>query len=124
MNGIVLAACLGVSNWQVVTVVLLAVLVGALLPVLMQLRATLRAAETTMTRTLPRIDEAMQDVRRLTTDASRLLEGLDSSRQLAGAVGAAVGPAILAGLRAYRSSHIDGKKEPDHEQRAGHDGGN
>ena len=89
---------------------------------LFQLRSTLRAAESALTGTLPRIEEALLDIRRLSADASQLVEGLQSTRRLAGSIGAAIGPAIVAGLHSYRSAHDSAEKEAGHEQRTEHNG--
>jgi uncharacterized protein YoxC len=112
-----------IATWQVVAVVLLAVLVGALIPVLIQLRRTLRSAETVLQTTGPKLDRTLDEVSeaasrinqlgrslekdaeglRLFTDAAaglgRSLKQAQESLRLMTAVGAAVGPAIVAGLR-------------------------
>ena len=112
------------ATWQVVAVVLLAVLVGALIPVLLQLRRTLLSAETLLNTTGPKLDrtldelgEAASRINRLGVRLEKDAEGLgvfadaaaglgrslkqatESLRTMT-AVGAAVGPAIAAGLRA------------------------
>jgi hypothetical protein len=100
-----LAACWdqedGVTDsWGPVIAVLVAVLIGALIPVLLQLRATLRAMERTMLRSGPAIDELL----RATTTAARTIDTLGAQGghlgRLASAMGAAVGPALTAGLAA------------------------
>jgi|SRR5262245_36304986 len=110
-------------TWQVLGMILLAIIVGALIPVLLQLRKTLRAAETVLGSTGPKIDQTLEEVREAASRINRLgrslerdAEGLrvftdaaanlgksvkqahDSLRMVT-AVGAAVGPAIAAGLR-------------------------
>jgi hypothetical protein len=113
------------ESWSLVIAVLAAVLVGALVPVLIQLRSTLRVLETTLLRTSGRLDEALVTVAAATGKiellTSRLIEGGQLERlvqdvsalsrlasqvgdvvRVASAVGAAVGPAVAAGLRALR----------------------
>jgi len=112
------------STWQIVAVVLLAVLVGALIPVLIQLRRTLQSAENVLNTTGPRLDRTLDEVSeaasrvnhlgrslekdaeglRVFTDAAaglgRSLKQAQESVRVITAVGAAVGPAVAAGLRA------------------------
>jgi hypothetical protein len=97
--------------------------VGALIPVLIQLRRTLRSAETVLDTTGPKLDRTLDEVSeaasrinhlgrslekdaeglRVFTDAAaglgRSLKQAQESLHLMTAVGAAVGPAIAAGLR-------------------------
>jgi len=112
------------STWQIVAVILLAVLVGALIPVLIQLRRTLQSAENVLNTTGPRLDRTLDEVSeaasrinhlgrslekdaeglRVFTDAAaglgRSLKQAQESVRVITAVGAAVGPAVAAGLRA------------------------
>lgn len=106
------------ENWQVAVLILVAVFVGAAIPVLIQLRATLRAAEQALKGTLPRVEATLDHVTKLVGDVSRTVEGLQPTTLLVGAVGAAMGPAIVAGLRSYRSARAvsEKEKEEDHEQ--------
>lgn len=96
--------------------VLVAVLVGALVPVLFQLRTTLRAAELALRETRPRIDEAMQGLSSASTAVSEVAQGLQSTTRIMAALGAAIGPALAAGLSTYRSARSESVKEDDHEQ--------
>src|SRR5678815_4743413 len=87
------------SAWVIVAVVLLAVGVGAGVPVLVQLRATLRAAERFFATTGPRAGRCLEEV---TVAASRANEASrDSGRRASTLVSAAV-PALLAALDAIR----------------------
>lgn len=112
-----------IATWQLVTVVLFAVLVGAAVPVLLQLRRTLRSAENVLESTGPKVDRALEEVseaaariNRLGKSLERDAEGLQvftdaaaglgrslkqaqSSLRIMTTVGAAVGPALAAGLR-------------------------
>ena len=113
------------ESWGIVLVVLVAVLVGAAVPVLVQLRATLRAMETTLQRSGARLDEALgatvAATRRIDGLVARLEEGgrieqlvdgvaavsrmvsqLRDAARVASAVGAAVGPAVAAAVHAFR----------------------
>ena len=123
-------------TWQIVGIVLIAILVGALIPVLVQLRKTLRAAETVLSSTGPNIDRTLEEVReaasrinqvgrslerdaeglRVFTDAAAnlgksLKQAHDTLRTVT-AVGAAVGPAIAAGLRSLFTSARDDETGP------------
>jgi hypothetical protein len=106
-------------------VVLAAVLVGAAVPVLVQLRATLRAMEKTLQRSGAGLDEAtgatMAAAARIdalvvrleaggrieqfldgVTAVSRTVSQLRDTLRVASAVGAAVGPAVAAAVHAFR----------------------
>jgi uncharacterized protein YoxC len=106
-------------------VVLAALLVGAVIPVLVQLRTTLRTMEKTYRRSGAQLDEALgattAAARRIDALVSRLEEGgrieqlvdgvaavsrmvsqLRDTVRVASAVGAAVGPAVAAAVHAFR----------------------
>lgn len=112
------------ESWGIALVVLAAVLVGAAIPALVQARATLRALESALRSSGPRLEEALAAVAgaagRLDRMASRLEEGgrieqlvdgvaavsrmvsqLRDTVRVASAVGAAVGPAIAAAVHAF-----------------------
>src|SRR2546425_6019739 len=126
-----------IATWQIVAVVLLAVLVGALVPVLIQLRRTLQSAEHILNTTGPRLDRTLDEVSeaasrinhlgrslekdaeglRVFTDAAaglgRSLKQAQELLRVMTAVGAAVGPAIAAGLRAlFAPARDDGVGPP------------
>ncbi len=109
-------------------VVLAAVLVGAAIPALVQLRATLRATEKTLQRSGARLDEALgatiAAAARIDALVVRLEEGgrieqfvdgvatvgrmasqLRDTVRVASAVGAAVAPAVAAAVHAFREDH-------------------
>lgn len=113
------------ESWEVALVVLAAVLVGAAIPVLVQLRATLRAMEKTLQRAGPRLDEALgatvsaagridalvvrlEEGGRIeqlvdgVAAVSRMVSQLRDTIRVASAVGAAVGPAVAAAVHAFR----------------------
>ena len=107
--------------------VLAALLVGALLPLLFQARATLRSVQRLvdtagpqMVRTLAALDAAAGDVRSLTRTAEgggptleaffEAVAGLTTTAnqmrgalKTASAVGAAIGPAVVAAVQGYRA---------------------
>ena len=114
-------------TWQLVGLVLLSILVGAGIPALVQLRRTLRSAQTFLDSTGQRLDRTLDEVtdaaarinrlgksleedaeglRVFTDDAAglgRSLKQAQESIRLATVVGGAVGPALVAGLRALFS---------------------
>jgi uncharacterized protein YoxC len=109
-------------------VVLLAVLVGAALPVLLQLRQTLASARRNLDRLGPEADRTLADVRKAVTRLERIggqleeggqgvvrvvrelgevgsaLGKLRQSMRTAAAVGGAVAPAIVAAVSALTSN--------------------
>jgi hypothetical protein len=112
------------ETWAAALVVLAAILVGVAIPVLVQLRATLRAAEAVLQRSGPRLDEAMAATTaaagRIAAVVHRLEEGgrieglldglaalshamiqLKDTLRVASAIGAAVGPAVAAAVHAF-----------------------
>ena len=104
--------------------ILLAVLLGAVIPLLFQMRATLRAAERALHETPPRVDATLVEVARLVASTSEVVESVRSTSRVLSAIGAAVGPAIVAGIRSYREAHtqLDSPEEEDHEPRDGVEG--
>jgi len=124
------------STWQIVGVVLLAVLVGAVVPALLQLRRTLRSAEDVLSSTGPKLDRTLDEVAEAAARINRLGKSLEKDAEGLGVfadaaaglgrsmkqaqeslrvmttVGAAVGPAIAAGLKALFSQGPDDEEEP------------
>jgi hypothetical protein len=113
------------EGWGMALVVLAAVLVGAAIPVLVQLRSTLRAMEKTLQRSGARLDEALgattaaagridalvvrlEEGGRIeqlvdgVAAVSRMVSQLRDTVRVASAVGAAVGPAVAAAVHAFR----------------------
>jgi uncharacterized protein YoxC len=125
-----------IATWQIIAVVLLAVLVGAVVPVLVQLRRTLRSAEGFLDTTAPKLHRALEEggaaaerINGLAKSLERDAEGLQvfpdaaaglgrslmraqESLRVMTAVGAAVGPAIAAGLRALFGPEQDDEAAP------------
>jgi uncharacterized protein YoxC len=125
-----------IATWQLITVVLLAVLVGAAVPALLQLRRTLRSAEIVLESTGPKVDRTLEEVSeaaarinrlgkslerdseglQVFTDAAaglgRSLKQAQASLRIMTTVGAAVGPAIAAGLRALFAREDEAASRP------------
>ena len=129
------------ATWQIVAVVLLAALVGAVVPVLLQLRRTLQSAENVLNTTGPKLDRTLDEVGEAAARINRLGKNLEKdseglgvftdavaglgrslkqaqeSLRLMTAVGAAVGPAVAAGLRAlFAPDRGDDARSPRSEQ--------
>jgi ABC-type transporter Mla subunit MlaD len=133
------------ETWVVVGVTLLGVLVGFTLPALIQAYLTLRSARTLMDRLGPKLDATLTEVRQATQRINRAGSGLETSvkrtqslfrtvgdlsdslqrlrgsLRTAAAVGAALGPALAAGLKALgetdavpeaEAGGADGKPDP------------
>jgi len=102
------------SGWAVAVVVLVAVLVGAWIPVAVQLLLTLRSANRVLgelSHTAKSLDGAVKDIEQLTHAASQL----QGSLRLVSAIGAAVGPAVAALIQSLRA--------PEEPEPAGENGG-
>jgi uncharacterized protein YoxC len=123
--------------WMIVGVVLLAVLVGAAVPVLFQLYSTLRATRSLVTRLGPKLDETMIEVRETSRRLNRIgsgleqstkraqvlldaagdvgesLKGLRESVRTAAAIGKAVGPALAAAVGALTEMRPAAEEQPD-----------
>ena len=130
-----LLATLGVA-----AIVLLALLVGALLPVFFEARATLRRARRFLDEEGRRVDRLLGEAgdlvaraNRVTTDLeprvqalSAALEEAHKAVRVASALAASVGPAVVAAVRAYRSVQRDGQDSAGpgvHEQAGNGPGG-
>ena len=113
--------------WQAVTLAVVALLTGAILPALVQLTLALRAVRAAMERSeraIVAITVTAERLARLTARieeggrVDRLLEAIDSlsgtvtrlqeTARVAAAVGAAVGPAVGAAVHAWRASRGEG----------------
>lgn len=113
------------QSWQIILVVLFAVLVGSLIPVLFQLRATLRQVDRRLRMTGRRVDRTLDEAHAAAERINRLVGGLDggekqlanlltsmtqlahtldrvrSTVNVASAVGAAIAPAVVAMVRSF-----------------------
>lgn len=112
---------------SLVVIVLVALLIGASIPVLVQLRATLKATQKGLEALRQRLDTILEDSQVVAKRLARVSDGLeggeDSIRDLmlairrvsgvmnrssswigiASSLGAAVGPSVAAAVQAYRS---------------------
>lgn len=115
----------------IITVVLIAILVGAILPVLYQAVQTLKSVRAFVDTTGPRINEAMKEItgvasrlnaiastleeegRRLkpvvdsAANIGRTISSLGESVRSAGSILGALAPAFVAGMRAFFTRHDD-----------------
>ena len=122
--------------WQVALVVMVAVLVGALLPLLVQVYGTLHTVRTVVEKSAKDVEAAVASIHRVAERADRLgqalekdgrvgeiVEGLASAAevmnqmrstlQVAGTVSAAVVPAVTAAVRAWKGTmHEDPSEGP------------
>ena len=102
------------EGWQVALVVLAAVLVGALLPLIAQLYGTLHTLRGTVVaihRTTERVDRlgsALEKDGKLTeivdgaASVAQMLNQVRGTMQIAGTVSAAVVPAVVAAVKAWK----------------------
>ncbi len=86
-----------------VSVVLLALVVGVLLPVLVQVFVTLRTLQRIALTIDKRMDRTLGELSSLTTRFERA----PGNHQTAAAIGAAVAPAIVAAIQAFRHREHD-----------------
>jgi hypothetical protein len=122
---------------RLVEIVLVSVLLGALLPVLVQTWLTLRAVQRRLEGTADRLDRALEGLAVVAERLNRATEPLDdgrrvrelldavdglsrtihevrSSAKVASAVGAAVVPAIAAAVRALKGPEVpEGDQQPE-----------
>ena len=125
------------SSVSLVLIVLLALLVGVFSPMLVQLRATLKAMERRIQETGGRLDRVLDDAQIVAHRLARISRGFDGGEEslkdamdairnltatmnrltswtgIASTVGAAVGPAVASAVQAYRFSREDDELEPE-----------
>ncbi len=95
-------------NWQVGLLVLVAVLVGAAIPVLIQLNATLKSARQLMDRSGEQLEQALGALAETLVRVDHMLGALeDGTMKLATALGAVIAPTVGAAVRAWRGSPDD-----------------
>jgi len=136
--------------WSIVIMVLLAVLVGACLPVLFQIFSTLGSIREVTRRVGPRVDAVLKEVQETTNRINKASAGFDESAQRAKklldatgdlgesvqklnhslkpavALGSVVGPAVAVAVKSFldRQSHPDdpaGAEAPANETETEHD---
>lgn len=124
------------DEWRVVEIVLVSIVAGALLPAILQLRATLRTVQQRLVGTADRVDRALERIGTALDRLDRATEPLDDGRrvrevmdaveslaatvnqlrrsaQVATAVGAAVAPAVAAAVRAMRAPAAPEAERPE-----------
>jgi phosphoribosylcarboxyaminoimidazole (NCAIR) mutase len=124
------------EGWQIALVVLVAVLVGALLPLLAQLYGTMRtvraavdksakdieAAVVSIHRTAERVDRLgafLEKDGKLTeiidgaASAAQVMNQMRGTMQMAGTVSAAVVPAVAAAVRAWKGAMEEDPSPPE-----------
>jgi hypothetical protein len=102
---------------QVIQMVLLALLAGALLPVAVQAMVTLRATQRSVQQAEHRLDETMKAVE----SVAHRLERIDAPPAALSALGAALVPAAIAAVRAFRAEVVVSDSTPqkeNHHERA------
>jgi ABC-type transporter Mla subunit MlaD len=121
------------ENWQLILVTVGALLVGALIPVLLQLRSTLRGIEVDLHETSGGLAPVLEDLRATTHRLRLVADGLEGRERDVGEavhsaadlgrtldrmrhttqIATAVAAAVAAGIRAFRDAHTsaDGATE-------------
>jgi predicted Holliday junction resolvase-like endonuclease len=123
------------EGWQIALVVLAALLVGALLPLLVQLYGTIHALRTVMEKSAKDVESGLVAIHRTADRLDRLgaalekdgkmaeiIEGVASAAhvvnqmrstlQMAGTVSAAVVPAVAAAVRAWKGAMDEDPSPP------------
>jgi hypothetical protein len=123
------------ESWQVALVVLVALLVGALIPLIVQLYGTLRTARAVLDKSAKDIEAAMVAIHNTSTrldrlgaalekdgkiddivdgvaSAAHMLNQMRGTMQVAGTVSAAVVPAVLAAVRAWKGAMDEDPTRP------------
>ncbi len=117
------------ESWQTAVVVVVAIVAGALLPVLVQLSLTIRSSRTVLEDTSVRLGRALDAVAATAERLDRITAGLErtvaqvrDSVRIASAVGAAVAPSVGAAVKAWRAGGE--APAPDADEAAGRRGAN
>lgn len=115
------------EGWQIALVVLVSVLVGALLPLLVQLYGTLRTLRAVIEKSAKDVESALAGIHRTAdrldrlgaalekdgkmaeivegaTNAAQMVSQFRGTMQVAGPVAAAVVPAVMAAVRAWKGA--------------------
>lgn len=107
------------NAWQTAVMIVVAVLAGALLPVLVQLSLTLKASRTVLEDTSLKLGRALDAVTTTAERLDRITAGLErtvaqvrDSVRIASAVGAAVAPTVGAAVKAWRAGEAEGAPAP------------
>jgi hypothetical protein len=115
------------EGWQIALLVLVSVLVGALIPLLVQLYGTLRTLHAVIEKSAKDVESALVGIHRTAdrldrlgaalekdgkmaeivegaTSAAQMVNQLRGTMQVAGPVAAAVVPAVMAAVRAWKGA--------------------
>ena len=115
------------EGWQIALVVLVAVLVGSLIPLVVQLYATIQTLRKVAEKSAKDVEQALAGIHRTAdrldrlgaalekdgkmeaiiegaTSAAQMVNQLRSTMQVAGPVAAAIVPAAMAAVRAWKGS--------------------
>jgi hypothetical protein len=115
------------QGWQIALVVLVAVLVGALIPLVVQLYGALQTLRTVAEKSAKDVEAALVGIHRTAdrldrlgaalekdgkmaeivdgaVNAAQMVNQLRSTLQVAGPIAAAVVPAVMAGVRAWKGA--------------------
>jgi hypothetical protein len=136
-GGVVNCAVFGGSmdGWQIALVVLAALLVGSLLPLVVQLYGTIHALRTAMERSSKDVESALVSIHRTAdrldrlgaalekdgkmeeivegvANAAQVVNQMRSTLQMAGTVSAAVVPAVVAAVRAWKGAMDEDPSPP------------
>jgi predicted Holliday junction resolvase-like endonuclease len=115
------------QGWQIALVVLVAVLVGALLPLIVQLYGTVHTLRTVAEKSAKDVEAALVGIHRTAdrldrlgaalekdgkmaeivegaVNAAQMVNQIRGTMQVAGPIAAAVVPAVMAGVRAWKGA--------------------
>ena len=115
------------QGWQIALVVLVAVLVGALLPLIVQLYGTVHTLRTLVEKSAKDVEAGVQSIHRTAdridrlgaalekdgkmatlidgaASAAQMVNQIRGTMQVAGPIAAAVVPAVMAGVRAWKGA--------------------
>lgn len=130
------------QGWQIALVVLVAILVGAVLPLIVQLYGTVQALRALMEKSSRDVESALAGIHRTVdrldrlgatlekdgkmagivegaASAAQMVNQIRSTMQVAGPVAAAVVPAVVAAVRAWKGAMVpDPSPEAPEEQPA------
>ena len=109
------------QGWQVALLVIASVFVGIWIPVSLQLFATLRSGQRTLTdvsTAVVSLNQTLADVGEVAHAAAQIKDSI----RIMSSIGAAVGPAVVALVRALREPHADAEEHADAETPAGGNG--
>lgn len=104
--------------YEVALLTLAALLTGALLPVLFQVRATLRSAQVLLdssgaklNATLEEVGSATQEFSAVAKDLAATLDQVRGTFKAVTTIGSAIGPAAVAAFHAFRSIRAEDARE-------------